>query len=200
MLSIDSNGMVVSSRVRQVRKTQIERGAMQMVSGIIVHQTGGSTAASAFSSYKNASANGAHFLIEKDGTIYQTASLKKQTWHVGRVKARCVAEMRCTPVELEQLRRFDPRGENRREMRKAVPDRYPSNTDSIGVELVGEALPLDEPVPERRTYVAAPEAQNDSLRWLIHELSITLNVPMAEVFRHPTVSRKNDTEAARVQW
>ncbi|WP_080401845.1 N-acetylmuramoyl-L-alanine amidase [Burkholderia ubonensis] len=200
MLSIDSNGMVVSSRVRQVRKTQIERGAMQMVSGIIVYQTGGSTAASAFSSYKNASANGAHFLIEKDGTIYQAASLKKQTWHVGRVKARCVAEMRCTPVELEQLRRFDPRGENRREMRKAVPDRYPSNTDSIGVELVGEALPLDEPVPERRTYVAAPEAQNDSLRWLIHELSITLNVPMAEVFRHPTVSRKNDTEAARVQW
>ncbi|AYZ66290.1 N-acetylmuramoyl-L-alanine amidase [Burkholderia multivorans] len=200
MLSIDSSGMVVSSRVRQVRKTQIERGAMQMVSGIIVHQTGGSTAASAFSSYKNASANGAHFLIEKDGAIYQTASLKKQTWHVGRVKARCVAEMRCTPVELEQLRRFDPRGENRREMRKAVPDRYPSNTDSIGVELVGEALPLDEPVPERRTYVAAPEAQNDSLRWLIHELSITLNVPMAEVFRHPTVSRKNDTEAARVQW
>ncbi|PCE31731.1 peptidoglycan recognition protein family protein [Burkholderia ubonensis] len=200
MLSIDSNGMIVSSRVVRVRKTQIERGAMQVISGVIVHQTGGSTAASAFNSYQNPSANGAHFLIDKDGTIYQTASLKKQTWHVGRVKARCVAEMRCTPVELEQLRRFDPRGENRREMRKAVPDRYPSNTDSIGVELVGEALPLDEPVPERRTYVAAPEAQNDSLRWLIHELSITLNVPMAEVFRHPTVSRKNDTEAARVQW
>nr|WP_175800430.1 peptidoglycan recognition family protein [Burkholderia anthina] len=200
MLLIDSNGMVVSPRVVRVRKAQIERGAMQRISGVIVHQTGGSTAASALNSYQNAYATGAHFLIEKDGTIYQTASLKKQTWHVGRIKARCVAELRCTPVELQQLRRFDPRGENRREMRKAVPDRYPSNTDSIGVELVGEALPLNEPNPDRQTYIAAPDAQNDSLRWLIHEISITMNVPMAEVFRHPTVSRKNRTEAARAQW
>ncbi|MBP0611079.1 MULTISPECIES: peptidoglycan recognition protein family protein [Burkholderia] len=200
MLSIDSSGMVVTPRVVRARKIQIERGAMQRISGIVVHQTGGSTAASALSSYRNASATGAHFLIEKDGTIYQTASLKKQTWHVGRIKARCVAEMRCTPVELEQLRRFDPRGEDRREMRKAVPDRYPSNTDSIGVELVGEALPLNEPNPDRRTYVAAPAAQNDSLRWLIHALSVTLRVPVTEVFRHPVVSRKNRTEAARVQW
>ncbi|VWB54317.1 N-acetylmuramoyl-L-alanine amidase [Burkholderia lata] len=200
MLSIDSSGMVVTPRVVRARKIQIERGAMQRVSGIVVHQTGGSTAASALNSYQNASATGAHFLIEKDGTIYQTASLKKQTWHVGRIKARCVAEMRCTPVELQQLRRFDPRGENQREMRKAVPDRYPSNTDSIGVELVGEALPLNEPNPDRRIYVAAPDAQNDSLRWLIHALSITLHVPMTEVFRHPVVSRKNRTEAARVKW
>ncbi|MBN3782492.1 N-acetylmuramoyl-L-alanine amidase [Burkholderia sp. Ac-20345] len=192
--------MVVTPRVVRARKIQIERGAMQRVSGIVVHQTGGSTAASALNSYQNASATGAHFLIEKDGTIYQTASLKKQTWHVGRIKARCVAEMRCTPVELQQLRRFDPRGENQREMRKAVPERYPSNTDSIGVELVGEALPLNEPNPDRRTYVAAPDAQNDSLRWLIHALSITLHVPMTEVFRHPVVSRKNRTEAARVKW
>ncbi|HHL4083139.1 MULTISPECIES: peptidoglycan recognition protein family protein [Burkholderia] len=200
MLSIDSSGMVVTPRVVRARKIQIERGAMQRISGIVVHQTGGSTAASALSSYQNASATGAHFLIEKDGTIYQTASLKKQTWHVGRIKARCVAEMRCTPLELEQLRRFDPRGEDRREMRKAVPDRYPSNTDSIGVELVGEALPFNEPNPDRRSYVAAPEAQNDSLQWLIHALSVTLGVPMTEVFRHPVVSRKNRTEAARVQW
>ncbi|WP_230943739.1 N-acetylmuramoyl-L-alanine amidase [Burkholderia anthina] len=200
MLSIDSSGMVVTPRVVRARKIQIERGAMQRVSGIVVHQTGGSTAASALNSYQNASATGAHFLIEKDGTIYQTASLKKQTWHVGRIKARCVAEMRCTPVELQQLRRFDPRGENQREMRKAVPDRYPSNTDSIGVELVGEALPLNEPNPDRRIYVAASDAQNDSLRWLIHALSVTLRVPMTEVFRHPVVSRKNRTEAARVKW
>ena len=73
------------------------------------------------------------------------------------------------------------RVEDRREMRKAVPDRYPSNTDSIGVELVGEALPLNGN-PDRRTYVAAPEAQNDSLRWLVHALSVTLRVPVTEVF------------------
>src|SRR5260221_2436758 len=49
----------------------IERGEMKEIHGIIVHQTGGSTAQSSIDSYKNPSANGAHFLIEKDGTIYQ---------------------------------------------------------------------------------------------------------------------------------
>ena len=200
MLSIDPNGMIVSSRVVHARKTLIEHGAMQSIHGIIVHQTGGSTARSALNSYQNPRANGAHFLIDKDGTIYQTASLHKQTWQVGPIKARCVAEMRCTPIELQQLRRFDPPGEHRREMRKSVPSRYPSNVDSIGVELVGEALPLNEPDDDRKTYVAATDAQNDALRWLVHEIAVTFNVPMTEVFRHSTVSRKNRTEAARVQW
>lgn len=200
MLSIDPNGMIVSSRVVHARKTLIEHGAMQSLHGIIVHQTGGSTATSALNSYQNPRANGAHFLIDKDGTIYQTASLHKQTWHVGWIRARCVVEMRCTPVEVQQLRRFDPRGESRREMRKSVPDRYPSNEDSIGIELVGEALPLNEPRSDRRTYIPATDAQNESLRWVVHELSVTLEVPMAEIFRHSTVSRKNETEAVRVQW
>lgn len=52
MLSLDSSGMVVTPRVVRARKIQIERGAMQRISGIVVHQTGGSTAASALSSYQ----------------------------------------------------------------------------------------------------------------------------------------------------
>src|SRR5690606_8060251 len=47
-----------------------------VVNGIVVHQTGGSTAQSTFNSYRN-STTGAHFLVEKDGKIYQTASLHK---------------------------------------------------------------------------------------------------------------------------
>jgi N-acetyl-anhydromuramyl-L-alanine amidase AmpD len=57
----------------------IERGEMKIVRGIIVHHTGGSTAASSLESYKNPRANGAHFLIERDGTIYQTAPLGAAT-------------------------------------------------------------------------------------------------------------------------
>src|ERR1035437_8490823 len=53
---------------------------------------GGANAQSALSSYNNPSANGTHFLIDKDGTIYQTASVFQQTWHVGKLRSRCRSE------------------------------------------------------------------------------------------------------------
>jgi len=193
--------MIVNERIRPARHPSIERGSMTSVHGIIVHQTGAPTAQSSLNSYRNSSANGAHFLIEIDGTIYQTASIYQQTWHVGRLKARCLAENRCTPVELRSLQRFNPAREHAQEMRKRAPDRYPSNEDSIGIELVGEALPRDSNTPDaQKRYQAVTEAQNASLRWLISELAQTLGSPMTEVFRHPTVSRKNPTEANTASW
>jgi N-acetyl-anhydromuramyl-L-alanine amidase AmpD len=174
---------------------------MVKVHGMIVHQTGGLTAQSSLSSYTRPKANGAHFLIDRDETIYQTASLHKQTWHVGSLKTRCVVEIRCTPAELNALKRFDPRGEHRREMAKPVPERYPSNQDSIGIEIVGGLAPGDSRLSaEKGVYEDVNKRQNDSLRWLVQAISMTLSVPMTEVFRHPVVSRKNPTEAASAQW
>jgi len=57
----------------------IEHGQMDAVNGIVVHQTDSTTANSTFNSYQTKGATGAHFLIDKDGTIYQTASLLKVT-------------------------------------------------------------------------------------------------------------------------
>ncbi len=71
MLIIDRNGIAIHSLIKPAIAPTIERGEMKEIHGIIVHQTGGSTAQSSIDSYKNPSANGAHFLIEKDGTIYQ---------------------------------------------------------------------------------------------------------------------------------
>lgn len=147
---IDRNGIATHSLIKRAIAPTIERGEMKEIHGIIVHQTGGSTAQSSIDSYKNPSANGAHFLIEKDGTIYQTASLYKQTWHIGKIKARCLLEKRCTPVELKSLQRFNPTQENKREMLKKVPARFPANQDSIGIELVGEALPRGGNIPDEK--------------------------------------------------
>lgn len=201
MLLIDVNGVAIDARISRSRSSNIERDGMKIVHGIIVHQTGGATSQSALDSYKKPSATGAHFLIDRDGTIYQTASLYKQTWHTGRLKARCLLEKRCTPVELNMLRRFNPGKENQREMKKQVPDRFPSNQDSIGIELVGEALPRGNSVPDsKKIYQAVTDAQNASLKWLISELTVTLKVPMSEIFRHPDISRKNPTEANTAKW
>ncbi len=174
---------------------------MPIVRGIIVHQTGAPTANSSLESYRNTAANGAHFLIDLDGLIYQTASLHQQTRHVGRLKARCLAESRCSPTETKLLQRFNPAREHEREVRKSVPDRYPSNEDSIGIELVGDALPPGNHIPDdQKKYQPVTAGQNASLRWLVHELALTLNTPITEVFRHPTVARKNPTEASTATW
>lgn len=101
MFFIDKNGRVDAERVKIKIFPNIERGPMDRVNGIIVHQTDGSTTESTFSSYRAKGALGAHFLIDKDGTVYQTASLKKITRHVGKLQSRCIVTHKCAPAELK---------------------------------------------------------------------------------------------------
>ncbi len=199
MIVIDKDGKIIDKKIKLKITPAIEKNSMAKVRGIIIHQTGGSTAESAFNSYKVGGA-GAHFLIDKDGTIYQTASVIKQTWHVGKLRSRCLAEMTCTATELSLLKKFDPTRTHRRETGKSVPDRYPSNQDSIGIEIVGQALPLTEPNPDKRAYEALTKEQSEQLKWLVQELRASLKVPLTEIFRHPTVSYKNKTEAGNASW
>ena len=201
MLHLDSQGYVLNARVQRTPRPLIEHGALQRISGIIVHQTGGASGASSLSSYTMQNANGAHFLIDKDGTIYQTASLFRQTWHVGKLRSRCLAEHRCSPTELQALSHFSPRAEHRMEMAKHVPHRYPSNEDSVGIEIVSAVVAGRGQNPaEQGVYETVNVQQNASLRWLISELTSTFGIPMTEIFRHPVVSRKNPTEAESALW
>lgn len=193
MLIVDNQGYIISDRVTRTPRPNIEHGVLSRIRGIIVHQTGGKSAASSLSSYLLQSANGAHFLIDKDGTIYQVASLRKQTRHVGKLKARCLVENRCTPTEITALKTFSPTAEHRRESAKQVPQRYPSNEDSVGIEIVGA-------LTSEGVYETVNAAQNASLHWLVAELTSTLGVPMSEIFRHPEVSRKTPSEAASASW
>lgn len=201
MLRIDKLGHIFNARIKRATSPHIERGPLLRVSGIIVHQTGGATLNSSLSSYVKPKANGAHFLIDRDGTIYQTASLFKQTWHVGSLRARCIVEYRCTKVEMKLFGSFNPKIEHRNEMAKSVPDRYPANEDSIGIEIVGAVVTPNGASPaEKGVYEAVNQRQNASLKWLVHALAITFSVPMTEIFRHPVVSRKNPTEAKSAVW
>jgi len=203
MLQVDKDGMVHNVLVRRRRFVSLERGPMPVVNGIVVHQTGGATAQSTFNSYQQ-SAYGAHFLIGKDGTIHQTASLYRRTNHVGLLRSRCLARHTCKPADLTALKKAGPRGENRREQRKAFPDRFPANRDSIGIELVGEYNPNPEfgkvRGADEYVYVSVTDAQNASLRWLVAQLRNTLEVAAGEVYRHPAVSFKTSTEAATASW
>jgi len=205
MLKIDSLGRALHPRIKLSIIPNIEHGPMRYLSGIIIHQTGGPTAQSALSAYNGPEGVGAHFLVDKDGTIYQTASVYKVTWHVGKkLKIRCLAEHTCKPIELHKLKTMKwpelSRYGEIEEKKKRYPERYPTNADSIGIELVGEALPREEPNPAKRTFETVTDEQNMSLQWLVFELTVALGLPMKEIFRHPTVSYKNLTEAATAKW
>ena len=143
MLIIDSNGEIVDARVRRAISPALAIGEMKVVNGIIVHQTDSSNAASTLNTYKptkdNPKPSGAHFLIDKDGTIYQTVSIYKKAPHVGFLKSRCVAQHTCSPTELKALKGKKPGGQiGNVEAKKKWPAKYPSNADSIGIEIVGE--------------------------------------------------------------
>jgi N-acetyl-anhydromuramyl-L-alanine amidase AmpD len=198
MLEIDKEGVVSNPKILNSISPHIEHGAMPVVQGIIVHQTDASTAQSSLNSYASPKSNGAHFLIDKDGTIYQTASVYKSTWHVGKLRSRCLAETTCAPSELKLAQKWDPRGENKREQAKNVPDRYPSNHDSIGIEIVGRSHP--EKGSNKRVFEAVTPEQNASLKWLVGELQGALNVPLTEIYRHPVVSHKTESEAESASW
>lgn len=199
MLFIDKNGMIDAERIIVRRFRMIERRRLEKVNGIVVHQTGGSTADSSFNSYKNPGANGAHFLIDKDGLIYQTASVFKITNHVGNIRSRCYMESKCNPSEFSAVKPLlnKYRQLSRLEQKKPYPKRYPANFDSLGVEIVGRPVSGEG---ENAIYEKVNHKQNSALKWLLAELADTLNISMSEVFRHPEISYKVKTEASTAQW
>lgn len=212
VMIVNEQGYVVGSGVQSMPRPNIEHGAMNTVSGIIVHQTDSSTAESSLNSYLRTGANGAHFLIDKDGTIYQTASLKKKTHHVGKLKAKCFETHTCSAAEVKV-------GPNRHakihkiEMTKSAIDRFPSNEDAIGIELVGKcildpkfikpgmsAVQIENLRAEKGVFEQVTPAQNAALRKLVQEIQSTLSVPESEVYPHSRVSAKNKTEGTTADW
>ena len=146
MSSFDTAGMLVSSNVQHQRHSHIEHGALQRIRAIVVHQTDSGSAQATFNAYATGG-NGAHFLIAKDGRIMQTASIRMRCYHVGRlIKSRCL-ELRgaaCKDAAIANVMALGwaarIKAIDQTERQKAYPDRFPVNSDSIGIELVGRHL------------------------------------------------------------
>jgi RHS repeat-associated protein len=85
------NGELVSPDIKQNRIKIIEQGELKKVKGIVLHRTAGPSAQSAINSFisgRDGIHYGTHFVIDKDGSIIQTANLTKKTWHVGDVVSK----------------------------------------------------------------------------------------------------------------
>lgn len=199
MSKLDNDGMLISSRVQLQRYSHIEHGALTAIHGIVIHQTDSSSARSTFNAYAGGG-NGAHFLIAKDGRIFQTASTKMRCYHVGRlIRSRCL-ELKgsaCKDAALAKVQALSwaarIKGIDQIERQKSRPDRFPVNSDSLGIELVGRHL-------DSKQYEALTSLQLDSLQWLLDALYLHFSLDGSDVFRHPEVSYKHPGEAAAATW
>jgi RHS repeat-associated protein len=82
ILNIQPNGMILNPRITQNRIPKLERKPIaDLVSSIILHRTVSSSTQSTIGSFKSRGV-GTHFLIGKDGSILQTASLSFATSHL----------------------------------------------------------------------------------------------------------------------
>jgi len=197
------SGKLVDKKVSQKIYKSLHKGNMTTVNAIVVHQTGASTAQHTFNSYTTSS-NGAHFLIDKKGQIYQTALTNQKTYHIGKVRSRCIETKACSKNELSTANSiylkkglsYPVRVKNvhNHEKVKNYPDRYPINNDSIGIEIVGNYN------KSNKTYESINSKQNQSLKWLVNELSTHLKLQSTDIYRHPEVSYKQPSEANSANW
>ena len=199
MSKIDKEGILVDGKVIPRRFPAIEHGKLPGVHAIVVHQTDAPTAQHTFNSYL-AGGNGAHFLIDKNGQIYQTASVQMRCYHVGRlIKSKCltVNKNNCDSASIAKILAMSWGAQikalDAHERKKSYPDRYPVNNDSIGIELVGKSI-------DAKTYEAVTPPQIASLQWLAGELYAHFSVTPNDLYRHPEVSYKNPGEANTAVW
>lgn len=200
-----TDGNLIDTSVTKKIFTGLHMKARKLnsINAIVVHQTGASNAEATFNSYKTAS-HGAHFLVDKTGKIYQTALLTQITYHVGKIKSLCIDIGFCTAKELKDSNAiyfkkghsYSVRLQNlhKHEIKKTYPNRYPTNEDSIGIELVGKYDGV------KKSYETVTTDQNTSLKWLVDELGKLLVLDEHDVFRHPQVSRKKPSEAETAKW
>ncbi len=197
------DGKIIDEAVEVKTYASIEHGDLNKPTSIVLHRTDSSAASSTLAAYAKGQETGAHFLVDKSGHIYQTTSMNKICWHIGILLPRCQIEKNCNPKELKTITAlihekglsFGRRAKNlsRHEAGKKYPIRYPSNSDSIGIEVVGTFWPtkksFDEPTPE----------QFKSLKWLVGIITQEYQLDIKnDVYAHGAIARKQKSEGAQL--
>ncbi len=197
------DGKLVDKTVDVKTYASIEHGNINKITSIVLHRTDSSNASSTIQAYANGKKSGAHFLIDKAGKIYQTADMRKICWHVGILLPRCQIEKNCNPKELKTITAlihekgfsFGRRARNlsRHEAGKKYPLRYPSNSDSIGIEVVGKFW------PSQKSFDKPTQQQLKSLKLLVEiiakEYKLNIN---NNVYAHGAIARKEVSEGAQL--
>lgn len=179
-------GYLNDARIEKKPFPNLENGDLKTVHALILHRTNTATAKDVLDGYKKADF-GAHFLIDTDGTIYQTASLNKKTQHVGKIRSRCYEEESCSEKETKIIKPIvnKPTPLYNYEKVKAYPDRYPMNSDSIGIEVVGMGT-------VEKGYGPPTAEQLESVNYLAEKLKEQYKLTDSDIYRHGVIARKDE--------
>ncbi|PXF29915.1 hypothetical protein WH50_18365 [Pokkaliibacter plantistimulans] len=198
MLLVDKDGWVNSPTVEKAEYPAIEHGPIGQINAIVLHRTGAPTARSTLAAYSNKTA-GAHFLISETGKIYQTASLGQKCWHVGQLRSRCEKAHSCSDEEARKITDILNRKNtgwskkftliSRMEAAKPYPLRFPSNNDSIGIEITGTLA------DSSHRYETPNDLQLKSVYWLLDGLISKYGVTLEDIYAHGPIAHKDENES-----
>lgn len=185
---VDARGYIQNAAITFHPVPLLERGPLEGPLAIVLHRTVSSTASSTLNAFQRGV--GTHFLIAKDGTIYQCASLERKTAHVGPIRARCLEDGSCDASEAAAVARMSPMAGHRHEKVKPYPRRFPMNEDSVGIETVAMYF------EDREEWEAPTEAQRRSITALVQLLQRLYSLTDEDVYEHERISRKTAGEGA----
>jgi hypothetical protein len=185
---IDADGYLQDANITKRTVAGLEKGALSGPDAIVLHRTVSSTAASTLAAFGRGV--GTHFIIDKDGTTYQTASLQKRTAHVGPIRSRCLAEGNCSPQEAASLQSYSPKEGHNHEKIKKYPVRYPMNEDSVGIEVVGMYW------ESTKQWDPPTAAQERAISRLVGLLQSHYSLSDSDIYEHDKISRKTAGEGA----
>ena len=199
MLVVDKEGWVNNPKITKEHRGSIEHLPISTVNAVVLHRTDSSTATAVLNAWKTKK-EGTHFLISENGTIFQTASLKKQCWHVGKLYARCSTTSSCTEADAKAMEAILHKKNlnwgqkfkliTKSELTKSYPARFPHNHDSLGIEIVGMIQKGTE------IYENPNKSQLDSIFWLLDEIVSTYQISLKDIYAHGEIAHKNKSEGA----
>lgn len=185
---IDGNGYIQNAKFVHKPIPALEKGAITGPKAIVLHRTDSSNLESSLQSFKKGV--GTHFIVDKDGTVTQTASLLKKTSHVGKIKSRCYESGTCPADEKAKIKSWGwaPQKVHDHEKVKSYPARYPMNEDGIGIEVVAKN--------NNEVWEAATPAQLVSITTIVRILQNAYGLGEADIYEHDQISYKKPGEGA----
>ncbi len=195
MLVADKDGWVNNSpQITKEHRSAIEHSSITVVNAVVLHRTSTGSAASVLNAWETKK-EGTHFLISEHGKIFQTASLKKQCWHVGKLYSKCRSVSSCSEEDAKLIENILYRKNTswgkkfrlvtRHELKKDYPLRFPHNHDSLGIEIVGLISETND------VYEIPNKHQLNSLFWLLDEIISTYSISLKNIYAHGKIAHKD---------
>ncbi|MFL5357754.1 N-acetylmuramoyl-L-alanine amidase [Archangium sp.] len=185
---VDGKGYVQNAKFVHKPISALEKGAITGPKAIVLHRTDSTNLESPLQSFKKGV--GTHFIVDKDGTVTQTASLLKKTSHVGKIKSRCYESGTCPASEKAKIKSWGwaPQKVYDQEKVKSYPARYPMNEDSVGIEVVAKN--------NNGVWETATPAQLVSITKVVKILQNAYGLGEADIYEHDQISYKMPGEGA----